>query len=97
MYGALFLAGAMAAARAEDRATAHTFLQKADETAQRLGVDANHVWTAFGPTNVAIHCVTTAGELGDIQIAADLGARIDTSGLPVERRVRHSLEVARAL
>ncbi|MHB9759914.1 helix-turn-helix domain-containing protein [Streptomyces sp. BYX5S] len=97
VYGTLFLAGAMAAARAEDRATTQSFLREADETAQRLGADANHLWTAFGPTNVAIHCVATAGELGDIQVAADLGPRIDTSGLPVERRVRHSLEVARAL
>ncbi|WP_354670693.1 helix-turn-helix domain-containing protein [Streptomyces flavofungini] len=97
VYGTLFLTGAMAAARAEDRATTQTFLREADEVAQRLGADANHLWTAFGPTNVAIHCVATAGELGDIQIAADLGQRIDTSGLPVERRVRHSLEVARAL
>ncbi|MCK1816342.1 helix-turn-helix domain-containing protein [Streptomyces sp. XM4011] len=97
VYGTLFLAGAMAAARAEDRATTQTFLREADEAARRLGADANHLWTAFGPTNVAIHRVATAGELGDIQIAADLGQRVDTSGLPVERRVRHSLEVARAL
>ncbi|MFE7286698.1 helix-turn-helix domain-containing protein [Streptomyces noursei] len=97
VYGTLFLAGAMAAARADDRATTQTFLREADEAAQRLGTDANHMWTAFGPTNVAIHCVATAGELGDIQIAADLGSRIDTTALPVERRVRHSLEVARAL
>ncbi|WP_260463728.1 XRE family transcriptional regulator, partial [Streptomyces sp. TRM72054] len=97
VYGTLFLTGAMAAARAEDRATTQTFLREADEAARRLGADANHLWTAFGPTNVAIHCVATAGELGDIQIAADLGQRIDTSSLPVERQVRHSLEVARAL
>ncbi|MFD8989113.1 helix-turn-helix domain-containing protein [Streptomyces goshikiensis] len=97
VYGTLFLTGAMAAARAEDRATTQTFLREANETAQRLGADANHMWTAFGPTNVAIHCVATAGELGDIQIAADLGSRIDTTALPVERRVRHSLDVARAL
>ncbi|MFJ4771526.1 helix-turn-helix domain-containing protein [Streptomyces uncialis] len=97
VYGTLFLTGAMAAARAEDRATAQTFLREADESAYRLGADANHMWTAFGPTNVAIHCMATARELGDLQIAADLGPRIDTSDLPVERRVRHSLEVARAL
>ncbi|RPK62938.1 hypothetical protein EES43_12525 [Streptomyces sp. ADI96-02] len=97
VYGTLFLAGAMAAARAEDRATTQTFLREAGEAAQRLGTDANHLWTAFGPTNMSIHCVATAGELGDLQIAADLGQRIDTSGLPTERRVRHSLEVARAL
>jgi hypothetical protein len=49
------------------------------------------------PTNVAIHRVATAAELGDMQIAADLGPRLDTSALPTERRVRHALEVARAL
>lgn len=37
------------------------------------------VWTAFGPTNVAIHRVTTAMELGDMQVAIDLGLRIDTA------------------
>lgn len=97
VYGTLFLTGAMAAARAEDRATTQDFLREAETTATRLGADANHMWTAFGPTNVAIHKVATAGELGDFQVASDLGPQIDTSGLPVERRVRHDLEVARAL
>lgn len=97
VYGTLFLTGAMAAARAEDRASTQAFLREAETTATRLGADANHMWTAFGPTNVAIHKVATAGELGDFQIASDLGPQIDTSGLPVERRVRHDLEVARAL
>jgi hypothetical protein len=55
------------------------------------------MWTAFGPTNVAIHRVATAMELGDVQVAVDLGQRVDATGLPVERQVRHALEVARAL
>jgi transcriptional regulator with XRE-family HTH domain len=96
VYGTLFLAGSMAAARSEDRATAQTFLNEADESARRLGHDANHMWTAFGPTNVAIHHVSTAMELGDVQIALDQGPRIDASALPIERRVRHTLEIARA-
>ncbi len=97
VYGSLSLAGSMAAARAEDRTTTRAFLSEAGSAARRLGTDANHMWTAFGPTNVAVHRVATAGELGDVQIAADLGQRVDVSGLPVERRVRHNLEVARAL
>jgi hypothetical protein len=92
----LFLAGAMAAARAEDRATTRTFLAEADTAAGRLGRDANYLWTAFGPTNVDIHRVATAGELGDVQVAIDLGPRVDTTPLPMERRIRHALEVARA-
>jgi transcriptional regulator with XRE-family HTH domain len=96
VYGTLFLTGAMAAARAEDRSTVQSFLEEADEAARRLRGDDNLVWTAFGPTNVAIHRVATAMELGDVKLAIDLGARIDVTPLPVERRVRHSLEVARA-
>ncbi|GGS84445.1 helix-turn-helix domain-containing protein [Streptomyces griseoviridis] len=97
IYGTLFLAGSMASARADDRATTRTFLDEVERAAHRLGTDANHVWTAFGPTNVAIHRVTTAAELGDMQVAVNLGPRIDTAGLPTERRTRHNLEVARAL
>jgi hypothetical protein len=96
VYGSLFLAGAMAASRAEDRPTTQAFLREAEESARRLGRDANYLWTAFGPTNVSIHRVNTAMELGDVQIALDIGPALDTSGLPTERRVRHALELARA-
>jgi transcriptional regulator with XRE-family HTH domain len=96
VYGTLFLAGAIAAARDEDRSTVRTFLAEADETARRLGHDGNHLWTAFGPTNVAIHRVATAMDLGDVQVAIDLGPRVDASALPVERQVRHAIETSRA-
>jgi tetratricopeptide (TPR) repeat protein len=96
VYGMLFLAGSMAASREDDRSASHAFLKEAEETAGRLGHDANHLWTAFGPTNVAIHRVATAMELGDYQAAIDLSARIDASAMPVERRVRHALDVAQA-
>ncbi|MCT2279608.1 helix-turn-helix domain-containing protein [Micromonospora chalcea] len=96
VYGTLFLSGSMAAARANDAGTTRTFLAAAEHAAGQLGTDANHLWTAFGPTNVAIHRVATAAELGDVQVAVDLGPRVDTRGLPMERRVRHALEVARA-
>ena len=96
VYGTLFLAGSMAASRAEDRATTRAYLSEANDAAQRLGEDRNHLWTAFGPTNVAIHRVNTAMELGDVQVALDVGPGIDTSALPTERRVRHLLDVARA-
>lgn len=97
IYGTLLLTGSMAAARADNRSTTQAFLAEADQAAQTLGLDANHVWTAFGPTNVAIHRVATAAELGDMQVAVDLGPQVDTSSLPTERRTRHNLEVARAL
>ncbi|MEZ0064329.1 transcriptional regulator with XRE-family HTH domain [Streptacidiphilus sp. MAP12-20] len=96
VYGTLFLVGAMAAAQDGDRSSANDFLLRADVAAQCLGRDANHLWTAFGPTNVAIHRVATALELGDAQLASTLGPRVDTTGLPTERRVRHAMELARA-
>ncbi|MBV8992845.1 MAG: helix-turn-helix transcriptional regulator [Pseudonocardiales bacterium] len=96
MHGTLQLVGALAAARHGDRAEAMTFLAEAQRCAHRLGRDANYLWTAFGPTNVAIHRVAVAMELGDGQVAIDLGPRIDTTGLPTERRVRHAIETARA-
>ncbi|MFG1963556.1 helix-turn-helix domain-containing protein [Nonomuraea sp. NPDC049028] len=97
VYGTLHLAGSMAAARDDDRSTTRAFIAEAWESATRLGRDANYVWTAFGPTNVRIHEVATAIELGDIQVAVDVGPRLDTSGLPIERRARHGLAVAHAL
>jgi hypothetical protein len=35
-------------------------------------------------------------ELGDVQIALDLGRSLDTKALPTERRVRHLLDAASA-
>jgi len=97
VYGTLHLMGALSAARDDDRAAAMTHLAEAEDSARRLGTDANYIWTAFGPTNVAIHRVCVAYELGDIQRAISIGPNVDTTGLPIERRVRHAIEVARAL
>lgn len=97
VYGMVFLAGSVAAARKGDRGTVRTFLQEASDAAARLGYDGNHLWTGFGPTNVELHRVTTAMDLGDVQIAIDHGEQVDTSPLPIERRARHSMEIARAL
>jgi transcriptional regulator with XRE-family HTH domain len=97
VYGTLQLGASMAAARAGDRSTTRDFLRRAADCAALLGGDRNEMWTAFGPTNVAVHRVATAMELGDVQTAVEQGPRVDTSQLPTERHVRHSLEVARAL
>ena len=95
LLGSLFLVGAMASARADNPGEARVFLARARQASQQLGHDANHAWTAFGPTNVAVHDVSVAMELGDLQTAASLAPRVDARSLPVERRVRHALEVAR--
>lgn len=95
VYGTLFLAGSMAAARYGDGPKTADYLGEADDAAGRLGRDANYHWTAFGPTNVAIHRVNTAVELGDIQTVLDHGMSLNTRAVPVERRVRYLLDVAR--
>jgi hypothetical protein len=95
--GTTHLVGAMVSARSKDRILARRHLAGAQRAAEALGADANHLWTAFGPTNVAIHEVAVAAELGDYQRAAHLGGLVDPSPMPMERQVRHNLEVARAL
>jgi transcriptional regulator with XRE-family HTH domain len=96
VYGTLLLVGSMAAARFGDGSRAAGYLQEADSAARHLGRDSNHLWTAFGPTNVAIHRVNTAMELGNIQPALSSGPSLKTDTVPVERRVRYLLDVARA-
>lgn len=96
VYGTLHLMCALSAARDEDRQTARTHLAEAGDSAKRLGRDANYIWTAFGPTNVTIHQVCVALEFGDVQRAIAIGPNLDTSHLPIERRVRHAIELARA-
>ncbi len=65
VYGALVLRGAIAAARRDDRDTAHAMLDEATRAATRLGYDGNDRWTGFGATNVQLHRVNIALTLGD--------------------------------
>jgi len=85
-WSVIWSASAVAASRAEDRRTTTAFLTEAQDSATRLGRDANAMWTAFGPTNVAIRRMTTAMELGDVQVAVELGPRVGASGLPSSAR-----------
>lgn len=96
VYGTLLLPGAVAAAREGDRRAARDYLEESEKVALRLGIDRNDLWTSFGPTNVAVHRVVVANSLGDVDAAIQLGRRIDPSGLPIERQVRHALELASA-
>lgn len=63
--GALWLLAGVIGARRTDKYEALARLGQAGELAQLLGRDANYGWTAFGPTNVAIHRVSVAAELGE--------------------------------
>jgi hypothetical protein len=72
---------------------------EAGHAANDLGVDANHYWTSFGPTNVLVHKAAAAVELGDGHVAVRTHEQELTadalSGLTPERRANHFVDVAR--
>ena len=98
VYGALHLAAATAAAASFDQATTQSLLATAHGIAVRTG-EANHMGTAFGPVNVAIHAIAASLKLGDPRTATQTGEALDLAAMPaglVGRRTQVSLDLARA-
>jgi transcriptional regulator with XRE-family HTH domain len=96
LCGAFHLVLASAAARDNDPLQAHWHLDRAKEIADRLGGDRNDFGTGFGPTNVALHAVGVAVELGDAEEALGLARRIEHGRLSVERQARYYISLAQA-
>lgn len=96
LLGAMNLVLAVINAREGHRAQTHEHIDRAREIAGRLGEDRNDFDTEFGPTNVEIHAVSTAVELGDAGLALEVAQQVDASGLSPERQSRFLLDVARA-
>ncbi|BCB74547.1 helix-turn-helix transcriptional regulator [Phytohabitans flavus] len=97
LYGALLLRGAIAAARGKHHDVANALLSEADAAARHVGRDANIYWTAFGPTNVRVHRVAVAVELGDVNTAIAVAGTVDLHQLAVpERKAMLLLDTARA-
>jgi hypothetical protein len=97
--GSLHLADALAAAAEFDHAAADRSLVQAQQIADRLGEDRNDHWTAFGPTNVRIHRISTAVVFGDADSAVQTGKELDLLHLPTGlagRRSQVSLDLGRA-
>ncbi|XVQ11200.1 helix-turn-helix domain-containing protein [Spirillospora sp. CA-255316] len=98
VYGALLLRGAVAAGQRTDRHTAATLLDEAQDAGHRLGGDFNHRWTAFGPTNVQLHRVNIALQLGDAGAAIQEARTIDLNRIPLtERKATLLIDTSRAL
>jgi len=98
VYGALHLAAVTAAAAGYDRTMTAVLPEKARSIADRTG-EANHMGTAFGPVNVAIHAIAAHLQLGDARAAAETGEALDITAIPaglVGRRTQVSLDLARA-
>ncbi|KMS89670.1 MULTISPECIES: helix-turn-helix domain-containing protein [Streptomyces] len=96
LLGAMNLVLAVINAREGNRARTHEHIARARGIAARLGEDRNDFDTEFGPTNVEVHAVSTAVELGDAGLALEVAQDVDTSGLSPERQSRFLLDVARA-
>jgi tetratricopeptide (TPR) repeat protein len=96
LYGAFHLVLAVAAARENQRTEAHEFIETARKVAAVVGEGRNDYGTEFGPTNVALHAVSVAVELGDAGQALDLSKHIDSSKLSPERQARYLIDLAAA-
>jgi transcriptional regulator with XRE-family HTH domain len=98
VYGALYLAATTAAAASFDRVATESLLGTARGIAERTG-EANHMGTAFGPVNVAIHAISASLRLGDPRTATQTGEALDLAAIPaglVGRRTQVNLDLARA-
>lgn len=96
VFGAMLLVLAIVAAREGDRPTVRAYIDEARRVAARIGEDRNDYNTEFGPTNVELHAVSAAVDLGDAGEAIDVAAGIDATGLSPERQVRLLIDLARA-
>ncbi|MGC9670518.1 helix-turn-helix domain-containing protein [Planosporangium sp. 12N6] len=95
VYGSLHLLGAAEASRAGDDAEVHRLLGTATRVANATG-ETNCFRMVFGPTNVAVHRVAAAVELGRTGEALRLAERVPISTAPaVERRLTFHLDAAR--
>jgi tetratricopeptide (TPR) repeat protein len=98
-WGGLLLTGAVAAARQQSVSEAWDLLGRARTAAVWLGRDYADLNTIFGPSNVAIHNVEVASDLGDSRAAIDGGRMIDLDSLPpelLERRATLLINIAAA-
>ena len=89
-WGGLLLTGAVASARKGDEARAWELLGEARAASRLLGMEYADIHTIFGPTNVAIHGVQVAAELGNGHDAVRRGERVDAERLPPSLNERRS-------
>jgi transcriptional regulator with XRE-family HTH domain len=89
--------GAMVASRKDDVGMVDDLINLAGAVGRRIGEDRIDQWTVSGPTNVAMHAVRSAVELGDPRKALRLAEDVPKSAsLPAAWWTRHLLDVAHA-
>jgi hypothetical protein len=89
--------GVQVAARNNDAGAVDDMLSLAAAVGRRIGSDRVDQWTVSGPTNVAMHAVRSAMEMGDPRKALRLADDVPRSAsLPAAWWTRHLLDVAHA-
>lgn len=96
LTGACALLLAVLEARADHAADARRHLRVAQRLAAYIGGNRNDYGTEFGPTNVVLHQVAVAVELGNAAEALDIASDVHIADLLPERQARFLVDVARA-
>jgi hypothetical protein len=99
LRGAALLSAAAASARRGDRREAHAALKAAAVCTAELNEERCDLGTVFGPTNVAIHQVAVAVELGEAFEAMRHIPKVKLDRMPTqltERRARFLIDVSRS-
>lgn len=99
LRGAALLSAVAASARRGDRREAHAALKAATVCTAGLNEERSDLGTVFGPTNVAIHHVVVAVELGNASEAMKHIPTVNINRMPsqlTERRARFLIDVARS-
>lgn len=89
--------GIMVASRKGDAGHVDDLISLASAVGRRIGEDRIDQWTVSGPTNVAMHAVRSAMDMGEPRKALSLTKRVPRStSLPTAWWTRHQLDVAHA-
>ena len=97
VYGALHARAAVLAARNGLGDTARAHLRMAQSAADSMNGDREYYYTSFGLSNMKIHEVAVAVELGESAAAlAAADGWTPPAGLPAERASHHFIDLARA-
>jgi hypothetical protein len=99
LFGMLFLAASIAAARSDDQSVATLMHEEAQSVVTRLQPEHRSHYTVFGAANVAAHRVAALSRLHESGRALEYSETIDPTlitSLPVERRANYLLDLTSA-
>lgn len=99
LFGMLFLAASIAAAKIDDHSAALLMHEEAEAVAARLAPEHRSHYTVFGSANVAAHRLAALVRLQEFGRALEHVATVNPaviSGLPPERRANYLLDLTEA-